>query len=367
MSKLVRSSIERNLGILTTAIDNVWPSAAGDEERQYSHLEFIDSPSRQLIRLKVGRHGIARQQVLHYDPLDGGLFIDGKPLSQLPAEYRDNWILNELFGKQNIFTYPSYMPGMDYTMNFAPEGHQIHFGILGKSLVIRARYRGHTLQLIPRDVFGSFEQLDLPASLVENCIHWLDLTTGVVEVRQKPDIWIQKDSNWSLDVRCRLARRRRVFLVNPGSALFNHVANIFQGFEHRARLTVFQPEAKKGRLSVELRRLDLNFSVNENGQLYCRELQAEVDPDQDAGTWYGLESKIVLRDSLNPSRRKILVALGPLSWTRQGIHVAIHTETCGNYGIFTINNVLGRLELALKKPYTVCALDRSSRGCRSIQ
>ncbi|KAL1614319.1 hypothetical protein SLS56_012136 [Neofusicoccum ribis] len=344
MSKLVRSSIERNLGILTTAIDNVWPSAAGDEERQYSHLEFIDSPSRQLIRLKVGRHGIARQQVLHYDPLDGGLFIDGKPLSQLPAEYRDNWILNELFGKQNIFTYPSYLPGMDYTMNFAPEGHQIHFGILGKSLVIRARYRGHTLQLIPRDVFGSFEQLDLPASLVENCIHWLDLTTGVVEVRQKPDIWIQRDSNWSVDLRCRLARRRRVFLVNPGSALFNHVANIFQGFEHRARLTVFQPEAKKGSLSVELCRLDLNFSVNGNGQLYCRELQAEVDPDQDAGTWYGLESKIVLRDSLNRSRRKILVALGPLSWTRQGIHVAIHTENCGNYGIFTINNVLGRLE-----------------------
>ncbi|KAL1647080.1 hypothetical protein SLS58_002850 [Diplodia intermedia] len=344
MSRLVLCCVKRNAHSLTAAINSVWPGAAGAEERRYSPPEIVHSRSRQFIKLKVDHDGSARQQVLYYDPMEGGLFIDGKPLSQLPAEYRDNCILNELFGSQNIFTYPSFMPGMDYTMNFAPKGHQIHFGVLQKSLVIRARHRGRTLQLIPRDVFGGFEKLDLPASLVENCIHWLDLTTGVLEVRQKPDIWIQRDSNWIVDVRCRLARRRRVSLVDRGSHLFKRVASIFRGFEHPARLTVYQPEAQKGSLSVELRRLDLNFEVNENGRLYCRELQAEVDRDQDAGTWYGFESKIVLRDSRNPRQRRILVALGPLSWTRRGMHVAVHAENCGNYGIFTVNNVLGRLE-----------------------
>lgn len=344
MSRLVRAGIERCPGSLTTAIDSVWPSAAGSKTRQYSQPEFVKLSSGELVMLKVDWQGAARRQTLHYDVVSGGLWIDYKPLSQLPAEYRDNWIIKELFGGQHLLTYPSYMSGMEYMLNFTLGGHQIHFGTHEKRLIIRARYRGHTLEFLPRAVFGSLEKPDLPASLVENCVHWLNLKTGAIEARQMPDIWIQKESNWTIDVRSRLARRRNVFLVDPSSALFDHVASIFHGFEHRARLTVFQPKSKVGGLSVELRRLDLSFVVKEKGLLHCRELHADVDPDQDAGTWYGFDSKIVLRDSQNAARRSILVPLGPLSWKRRGKHVAVHAENGGTYGIFTINTVLGRLD-----------------------
>lgn len=344
MSSLARSWIQRSPSSLTAAIDSVWPCDSGCETREYSQPTFIKSSSGQVVMLKVDWQGIERQQVLHYDMVHGGLWIDQKPLSQLPAEYRENWMIKELFGGQHLLTYPSYLPGMEYMLNFTLRGHRIHFGVHEKRLIIRARYRGHTLEFLPRAVFGSLDNPDLPASLVENCVHWFDLTTGVIEARQKPDIWMQKESNWIIDVRSRFARRRNVFLVDPSSNLFDRIASIFDGFEHRARVTVYQPESKAGRLSVELRRLDLSFVVNRKGRLHCRELHSEVDPDQDAGTWYGFDSKIVLRDSQNQQRRSILVPLGSLSWKRRGTHVMVHAENCGTYGIFTINAVLGRLD-----------------------
>lgn len=344
MSGFMRSSIEHNPRSLTAAVDSVWPNGAHGEPRQYSHPKFINKPPRQWIELQVDWQEGAWRQTIHFDVLDGRLLVDGKPLSRLPSEHQDSWMLNELFGRQNLLTYPSYMPGMLYMLNFAPGGHEIHLGTRENRLIIRACYRGALLELVPRNTFGSPENPDLPASLVENCVHWLNLTTGVVEARQKPSIWIQKRSNWTIDIRRRLARRHRVFLVDPYSPLFDRVASMFCGFEDRARLTVYQPQSTNGGLSIELRRLDLNFFVNEAGRLYCRELRGEVDPDQDAGTWYGLDSKIVLRDDQNPHQRSILVPLGPLSWVRRGIHIALHAENSGNYGIFAINTVLGRLD-----------------------
>ncbi|GME34054.1 hypothetical protein BKCO1_7800036 [Neofusicoccum parvum] len=334
ISGLVRAGIERWPGSLTAAVNGVWPSAAAAsrEARRYSPPEFVRVSSGELVVLRVDWQGAARRQTLHYDPVGGGLWIDYKPLSQLPAEYRDDWTMKELFSGQHLLTYPSYMPGMEYMLNFTLKDHEIHFGTHEKRLVIRARYRGQTLEFLPCAVFGSLEKPDLPASLVENCI--------------------QKKGNWAIDVRARLARRHNVFLVDPASALFDDVAAIFRGFENRARLTVFQPESRDGGLSVELRRLDLSFVVKDEKEgplLYCRELHAVVDPDQDAGTWYGFDSKVVLRDALNPQRRSILVPLGLLSWNRRGKHhVAVHAENGGTYGIYTINAVLGRLDCPAK-------------------
>lgn len=73
-------------------------------------------------------------------------------------------------------------------------------------------------------------------------------------------------------------------------------------------MTVYQP--RKVNLSIEVRHLELTFFVNRNGLLECRELHAEIDPNQDAGTWYGFESKIVLRDVRNIQRRSIITPLG---------------------------------------------------------
>jgi hypothetical protein len=46
---------------------------------------------------------------------------------------------------------------------------------------------------------------------------------------------------------------------------------------------VYQPEKKN--LSVELKRLALSFTVNSRHYLESAQLRAEMDFDQDAGTW----------------------------------------------------------------------------------
>jgi hypothetical protein len=43
--------------------------------------------------------------------------------------------------------------------------------------------RDTTLELIPPQVFGTLEHFDLSVSLVDNCVHWLDLRTRVIEIK----------------------------------------------------------------------------------------------------------------------------------------------------------------------------------------
>src|SRR5438034_10606839 len=141
------------------------------------------------------------------------------------------------------------------------------------------------------------DSFDLPSSLVENCVHWLNIQSKCLEIRRKPCIWKTRLNDWVLDVLNRRARRGRVSLVDPHSNLCKRMTELFYHFEVPERLTVFQPPS--GKLAVELRHLELSFFVNRNSLLECRELRAEIDPNQDAGTLYGFQSKIVLRDVHN--------------------------------------------------------------------
>ena len=51
-----------------------------------------------------------------------------------------------------------------------------------------------------------------------------------------------------------------------------------------------------------MRRLELTFFVNRYNLFECRQLRSEVDSNQDSGTWYGLDSKLILQDIQNPYR-----------------------------------------------------------------
>jgi hypothetical protein len=342
MRFILRQTLQTNPDSLYSAINDVWPLPEGETSRSYSDSKSLEPPLEWWIQSTIGATRQTKEQAIHYHLLEGHLLIDGQPMGKLPAKHRESVVLEELFGKQSLLVYPSGLHGMTYTLAFRMHGHQIHLGFRNKTLIVQACVRDTILEFIPRDVFGDQSNFDLPTSLVANCVHWLDLQTGIMEIRQKPDIWTSKQSNWLLDFHTRVARRRGSSLVDPRSPLFQLVARIFQGFEYDGHLTVFQP--KRRALSVELRRLELSFFVNSNRLLQCMELRSEIDPDQDAGTWYGLNSKLVLRDASNPRQRSIIVPMGLVRYKRNGTHVAVVVENNGTYGRFTINDVLGRLE-----------------------
>ena len=109
---------------------------------------------------------------------------------------------------------------------------------------------------------------------------------------------------------------------------------------------------------MELRPLELSFYVNGRNLLECPQLQAEIAIDQDAGTWYGLNSKIVMKEvirhrdpysqrllSSEPGDlRSVIVPIGDIAYKRFGPHARIDVGNTGEYVKYTINSVLKRLD-----------------------
>ncbi|KAK8093106.1 uncharacterized protein PG998_014507 [Apiospora kogelbergensis] len=346
---IIRSAIKCCSNGLSRAVNEIWSDVGGSDTQVFSAWEPVHTTKTQgwnnntwFVSVATRTIGSNRfQQVIHYNCLEGHLLVDGKALGKLPSEIRESEDVKELFGNAHLITIPSRMPGMTHSLIQNPKGHQIHFGLRRDMVVIRDHTREGLLELLPRAKLRARGIYDLPAGLIDDCIHWLHLDSARLEIRRKPNIWkVKKASNWILDLHSRTATKKKVQLVDPHSVLAREVALVFKSFEDPRRLTIYQP--KSGSLCVELKHLDLNFAVRDQ-LLYCRELEMEIDPDQDAGTFYGLESKIVLRGTENHNSRSIITPSGPLTWKRDGIHVAVDAAKGNEYFRFHIDSTLGRL------------------------
>ncbi|PTU19910.1 hypothetical protein P175DRAFT_0516959 [Aspergillus ochraceoroseus IBT 24754] len=299
LSPLLRDSVVKHPESVGLAIDIVWPEA-GTIQRYYTKWRLLQFPYENWIT--------STTPATEYSLPQGHLIIDGRIIGKLPADVRDSEILKEIFGSQRLFAFPSNLPGMDYTLANHGEGHQ-------------ARTSNSILELIPRHVFGNGPEFDLPFSLISDCIHWIYIRTGILEARRKPHIWKTRGGNWIVDIHSRRAQRRQSILVDPFSRLARSISQIFLHFEYSCRLTIFQPP--RGKLSVELKQLDLDFFVNDKGLLQCRQLGSVVDPNQDPGTLYGLQSMMVLRDVWDRSQRSIIIPLGQVFAKRHHNHVLV--------------------------------------------
>ena len=339
---LIHKSIDGSPESLNSTIDKFWPQPLESSTRIFSNWQNLEACHQGWMVAKVDASQVSAEQVVHFNYLQGHLLIDGKSIGILPATISDNFLFKELFGDQKLRTIPSGMSGMSHMLAKRFDGHQVHIGFRDGKLIIRACVYNNILELLEKAIFGSGKDLDLPEALLDNCTHWLNLKTGIVDIRRQPQVWwCNRDSNWKLDFKCRQAYRRRVTLVDPHSRLFERVTGIFKFFEQEQRLTVYQPSL--GNLTVEMKHLDLSFSVLPTGLLFSRHLGSEIDPNQDAGTFYGLLSKIVLRDKSNYQRRSIIVPQGPVRYKRHGIHVLSRIENRGSYSRYAIDDVLGRL------------------------
>ena len=351
LRSILKHSLENSQASLISSISTIWPDVEETQSKQFSRFEFLQDPNEWWVQAVISATFETAQQIVQFHILEGHLLVNGKAIGKLPPEWRTADVLRQLFGNQSLLTYPSSLPDMTYMLAIRMNDHQIHIGFHRREIFVRALVRGAVLELIPPRVF----ELDLPASLVDNCVHWLNIRTRVIEIRQQPSIWKSKQSNWLLDFQTGQATRRNSTLVDPHSPLFQRIARTFEHFENRRYLTVFQPG--RGRLTVELRRLEISFFVNGNNLFESPQLRSEIDPDQDAGTWYGLNSKLVMRDvvkvrdpvtgylsSVPQRQRSILVPMGDIKYARNGQHIALFVTNDGNYAKFMINNILGRLD-----------------------
>ncbi|EED24515.1 conserved hypothetical protein [Talaromyces stipitatus ATCC 10500] len=341
MRSMIRLSIHQHQLGLQSAIDTVWPNST-PEERKYSPWVSLDAPYDWWVTSTVPATESTKPQVVHYHMLEGHLLIDGRALGKLPAAMRDSKIIKDLFGNQRLVAFPSNVYGMSYVLGIQQNNYEIHLGYRGKDIVVQARNGWDRLEFVPSHVFGNESNFDLPASLVDDCVHWVNLRTGNLEARRKPKIWRSTKGNWNLDLRAYQARKKESQLVDPKSKIFSLISQIFCNFVPAHLLTIFQPA--RGSLVVEIKRMDLTFMVNRQKLLYCLQLKAEIDPDQDAGTFYGLQSMIVLRERSDSSRRSLLTTMGCLVCRRSGVHLEVLMGNDGEYAKYSIDMILGRLQ-----------------------
>lgn len=286
-------------------------------------------------------------QPVHFNYVSGFLLVNGKPAGRLPERIRDSEEIRELFGDHShLRTYPSVLNGMSHQLVGLVEGWQIHFGLRNDQVIVRAVSKTAVLEFIPRKVFFRETSYDLPVDLLDTCVHFLNLSTGSLQIHRRPRIWTLRDRDWVIDLHSRQCTRssgRLGRLLCPYSETAQTVARLFSHFERPEFLKIFMPT--RHRLCVDLSRFELSFHVNKDKRLEETKLGKEFDPNQDAGTLYGLLSKLVLRDVANPRRRTVIVPLGRSVYRLRDSHVEISIIPSGvnAYAKYEVDDVLGRL------------------------
>ncbi|KAH6855507.1 hypothetical protein B0I37DRAFT_395568 [Chaetomium sp. MPI-CAGE-AT-0009] len=349
LSRLVLRSICDSPESLRDSLKQFWP----DADRIGTANSTITPHSDGWLSCDIAETETESHQVVNVNLLLGTLLVNGKPVGKLPQDSQNSLVIRELFGDQPLRVFQSSVPGMTYTLTIRPRGFTVHIGYEGSDTIIVAKSAGRrvcNVRFVSRDRFHAGSTWDLPGPLVDGRIHWLNLSTGDVYITPTANAWdmFNRHQTWTLNIhsgacwKLRPDRQTQENAVDPLSPLFERAARILDGLAKRRHLLVTQPSS----LQVQIQQLELMFFVKPSRRLYSPQLNLEIDPNQDAGTWYGLMSKLVCCSPESPLHRTVLVPLGDLSTTRSGCHVMVNIAGDGRYGKFTINDTLGRIDCA---------------------
>jgi hypothetical protein len=243
---------------------------------------------------------------------------------------------------------------------------QVYFSLRsGLDLVVRAKRRTEPgdpeiFDLIP------YEKLegDLPAVLVEGHVHWLNISTSIMEIRPLDSLWEPSSENWKID--CTPGRYRmwkgHQFLVDIRSQSWSMVSSLLRPLCTPQDLIISvsplnpsQPTSSL-QLSALLPRYDLSFYVDADGDLQSRDIRGMVyDEHQSIGTLFGLVNQLVLRPKVKDANalelisRCVLIPDGKVSFRVEGHHVRVEITTDHSilkritYQTYTVNTDLGCL------------------------
>lgn len=345
---LIKEAITSRPQAFISAINMFWNMPS--ESPELSHI-----PESYWFLLTVPTEGHRNAYSVHYNYFYGTLLVDGKEMSSLPLAIRSHPLYQELFGVTSPIVFPSRMSGMSFTFSETMKnGNRVHLGLRGNNrLIVRAVRQDQVLELIPCHAFGTINAPDLPVPMIKGCFHWLNIHNGNLEIRRN-DIWISRPGNWWIygikegrpEAVRQFGEKRETRLLEPASKLASDIVRIFDSFEEAPQIMVFA-SLQDGKITCELKRLELSFFINQDSELQSSRLGATLLKNQDAGTWYGLKSKILIQSIANKRQKSILVALGGFSCEKNGCHVAINTgPSQGVYLKFDINRILGRIDCA---------------------
>jgi hypothetical protein len=241
--------------------------------------------------------------------------------------------------QRGFFVIPSNLPGMDFMtlpmmsnkVSTNPTRHdrdglnisQVHFSLRDDDLVVRTQCNqsNDILALIPSSTLRG----DLPPALVEGHVHWLNLSTKIIEIRPLTQLWERSSENWRIDCSSGQYRVYRgcetlVDIRSPTWAMVSECFKCLNGID-RAELTNLlitasavdsAQSASVQRLCITLPGYGLSFFANEREELESRDFKDMVyDEDQCVGALLGLEHLLVLRPKTHIAGVSVPEALIP--------------------------------------------------------
>lgn len=224
---------------------------------------------------------------------------------------------------------------------------QVGFAMQGKELIIRTRRETDSVvhQLIPRAKLHG----DFPDHIIANHLHWLDLSTNRIELRDQKKPWVPEHSRYISDTNgfapseLHLGADQR--LIDVRSATTAAINSMLSPLEYQSYIDV---RWKGGVVSAHLPRLKLDFFINGDQQLECRQFPGMfIDSDPNIGTLTGLGNRLVVRQG---SIRSVLIPYGKVKFEPyENHHVRVEIDTRDvdedrvKYHIYTIDPILGRL------------------------
>ena len=188
----------------------------------------------------------------------------------------------------------------------------MHFSLQDDNLVVRAQHNQtkQILQLIPSERLSE----DLPEALIASHIHWLNLTTKIIEIRPLEQPWHESSGNWRIDCapgQYRMYRGHET-LLDIRSSTWVMVSEHFKSFNTAIKSSYRGRKALRNTgllittspvdsvpmtpLSVTLPCCSLSFFVNEREELESRDFKDMVyDENKCVGALFGLKDLLVLR------------------------------------------------------------------------
>jgi hypothetical protein len=244
--------------------------------------------------------------------------------------------------QQGFFVIPSNLPGMDFMTLPMTSNHkvhtnatrhdhdslntsQVHFSLRDDELVVRTQCNqtNDIHALIPRRKL----QGDLPPALVADHVHWLNLSTKIIEIRPLTRLWEQSSENWRIEIDCSSGQyhvyRGCETLVDIRSSTWAMVSECFKclnGVDITRSTNILittssidsVQSALVQRLSVTLPAYGLSFFANEREELESRDFKDMIyDEDQCIGALFGLENLLVLRPKTQIAGASVPEALIP--------------------------------------------------------
>ncbi|KAH0835817.1 hypothetical protein J3R83DRAFT_9676 [Lanmaoa asiatica] len=302
-------------------------------------------------------------QTMHLNLLSGELRLDGQPLDALLRAMRGSPQFQKIFCNQGLYVIPSNLPGMDFMTLPMMSKQKVHFSLRGDNLVVRMQCdrTNHILELIP----SSKLEEDLPPALVNGYVHWLNLSTKIIEICPLELLWEQSSGNWRID--CAQGQFRiykgcetLVDIRSPTWAMiskcFECLNNVLEDSESQSEnlliTMVHINSLQSERLSVVLPLYGLSFFINEQGELESRDFKDMVyDGDQCVKTLFGLENLLVLRQKTHLAEglipRLLLIPHGFLKKHGDQVQVGTHWHRLENkplsYHTYIVDTELGCL------------------------